>query len=110
VNTEENAKSLIDEHLRTLNWNLADFTQITKEYPIPGGERADYAILVNGSPAAIIEAKKHGMDLNAALVQAKNYECISIGKRQNLFEMATNPALTFTQFSNSQLLQQKGGI
>jgi type I restriction enzyme R subunit len=47
VNTEENAKSLIDEHLRALNWNLADFTQITKEYPIPGGERADYAILVN---------------------------------------------------------------
>jgi len=39
-----NAKSLIDEHLRALNWNLADFTQITKEYPIPGGERADYAI------------------------------------------------------------------
>lgn len=96
MNTEENAKSLIDEHLRTLNWNLADFTQITKEYPIPGGERADYAILVNGSPAAIIEAKKHGMDLNAALVQAKNYECISIGKRQNLFEMATGTGKTIT--------------
>ncbi len=73
MNTEENAKSLIDEHLRALNWNLADFTQITKEYPIPGGERADYAVLVNGLPVAIIEAKKQGMDLNAALAQAKNY-------------------------------------
>ncbi|MGC9101328.1 MAG: DEAD/DEAH box helicase family protein [Caldisericum sp.] len=73
MNTEENAKSLIDEHLRELNWNLTNFTQITKEYPIPGGERADYAVLVNGFPVAIIEAKKQGMDLNAALVQAKNY-------------------------------------
>ena len=73
MNTEENSKSLIDEHLRALNWNLADFTQITKEYPIPGGERADYAILVNSLPVAIIEAKKQGMDLNAALAQAKNY-------------------------------------
>lgn len=36
------------------------------------------------------------MDLNAALVQAKNYECISIGKRQNLFEMATGTGKTIT--------------
>lgn len=73
MNTEENAKTLIDEHLKTLNWDLTNFSQITKEYPIPGGERADYAVLVNGLPVAIIEAKKQGMDLNAALVQAKNY-------------------------------------
>lgn len=73
MNTEENAKSLLDEHLRTLNWDLTDFSKITKEYPIPSGERADYVILVNNQPVAIIEAKKQGVDLNAALMQAKNY-------------------------------------
>lgn len=72
-NTEENAKTLIDEQLRELGWNLTNFNEITKEYPLPNGQRADYVILHNNIPIAIIEAKKSGKDLASALIQAKNY-------------------------------------
>ena len=71
--TEENAKTLIDEQLRELGWNLTNFDEITKEYPLPNGQRADYVILYNNNPIAIIEAKKQGVDLASALIQAKNY-------------------------------------
>ena len=71
--TEENAKTLIDEQLRELGWNLKNFDEITKEYPLPNGQRADYVILHNKTPIAIIEAKKQGSDLASALIQAKNY-------------------------------------
>ena len=73
MGTEENAKTLIDEQLRELGWNLNNFDEITKEYSIPNGQRADYAILFNRKPIAIIEAKKQGSDLAGALLQAKNY-------------------------------------
>ncbi len=71
--TEENAKTLIDEQLRELGLNLKNFDEITKEYPLPNGQRADYVILYNKTPIAIIEAKKQGSDLASALIQAKNY-------------------------------------
>jgi len=71
--TEENAKTLIDEQLRELGWNLTNFDEITKEYPVPNGQRADYVILYNKKPIAIIEAKKQGKNLASALIQAKNY-------------------------------------
>ena len=71
--TEENAKTLIDEHLKELGWNLTNFDEITKEFQLPNGQRADYAILYNKKPIAIIEAKKRGKDLPSALIQAKNY-------------------------------------
>lgn len=71
--TEENAKTLIDEQLRELGWNLGNFEEITKEYPLPNGQRADYVILHNKMPIAIIEAKKQGSDLTGALIQAKSY-------------------------------------
>ncbi len=73
MQTEENAKTLIDEQLRELGWNLTNFNEITKEYPLPDGKRADYAILYNKKPVALIEAKKEGRDLASALIQAKNY-------------------------------------
>lgn len=70
---EENAKTLIDEQLRELGWNLTNFNEITKEYPLPNGQRADYVILYDNKPIAIIEAKKQGVDLASAIIQAKNY-------------------------------------
>ncbi len=73
MNNEENAKTLIDEHLRELGWNLSDFSIITKEYLLPNGKKADYAVLVDRHPVAIIEAKKEGVDLTGALIQAKSY-------------------------------------
>ena len=77
MQTEENAKTLIDEQLRELGWNLTNFNEITKEYPLPDGKRADYAILYNKKPVALIEAKKEGTDLASALIQAKNYAKIN---------------------------------
>jgi len=71
--TEENAKTLIDEQLRELGWDLKNFDEITKEYSLLNGQRADYVILHNRVPIAIIEAKKQGSDLASALIQAKNY-------------------------------------
>lgn len=73
MNTEENAKTLIDEQLRELGWNLTNFDEITKEYPLPNGQKADYVILFDNRPIGIIEAKKEGRDLASALIQAKNY-------------------------------------
>ena len=71
--TEENAKTLIDEQLRELGWNVTNFDEITKEYSLPNGQRADYLIFYNKKPIAVIEAKKREMDLASALIQAKNY-------------------------------------
>jgi len=73
MHNEENAKTLIDEQLRELGWDLINFSIITKEYQLPNGKKADYAILVDEHPVALIEAKKEGIDLASALLQAKNY-------------------------------------
>jgi len=71
--SEENAKTLIDEQLRELGWDLRNFDEITKEYSLPNGQRADYVILYNKKPIAIIESKKQGGNLASALIQAKRY-------------------------------------
>ena len=70
--SEEDAKTLIDEHLRSRGWNLTDFSKIRKEYPTPAGRPVDYIFFdKNGKPIAILEAKKPGKDLYGALEQAK---------------------------------------
>lgn len=72
--SEEDAKTLIDEHLRNRGWNLADFSKIRKEYPTPTGRPVDYIFFdKNGKPIAILEAKNPGKDLYGALEQAKDY-------------------------------------
>ena len=72
--SEEDAKTLIDEHLRSRGWNLTDFSKIRKEYPTPAGRPVDYIFFdKNGKPIAILEAKKPGKDLYGALEQAKDY-------------------------------------
>ncbi len=72
--SEEDAKTLIDEHLRNRGWNLADFSKIRKEHPTPAGRPVDYIFFdKNGKPIAILEAKRPGKDLYGALEQAKDY-------------------------------------
>lgn len=72
--SEEDAKTLIDEHLRNRGWDLTDFSKIRKEYSTPVGRPVDYIFFdKNGKPVAILEAKKPGKDLYGALEQAKDY-------------------------------------
>lgn len=71
--SEDDAKSLIDEHLRSQGWNLTDFTSIRKNYTLPSGEKADYVFFLDGKPVTIIEAKRARKDLYGALQQAKGY-------------------------------------
>jgi len=72
--SEEDAKTLIDEHLRNRGWDLTNFSKIRREYPTPAGRPVDYIFFdKNGNPVAILEAKKPGKDLYGALEQAKEY-------------------------------------
>ncbi len=71
--SEEDAKTLIDEHLRNRGWNLTDFSKIRKEYPTPAGRPVDYIFFDKNGKIAILEAKKPGKDLYGALEQAKDY-------------------------------------
>lgn len=72
--SEEDAKTLIDEHLKNRGWDLTDFSKIRKEYPTPTGRPVDYLFFdKNEKPVAILEAKKPGKDLYGALEQAKEY-------------------------------------
>jgi type I restriction enzyme, R subunit len=71
---EDEAELLIEEHLRMQGWNLTDFTLTRKRWREHlEGEEADRVFLHNGKIAAILEAKKPGKDLWAALDQAKHY-------------------------------------
>jgi type I site-specific restriction endonuclease len=69
---EDEAELLIEEHLRAQSWNLTDFTLTYKRWREDlDGEEADRVLLYEGKMVAILEAKKPGKDLWAALDQAK---------------------------------------
>jgi type I restriction enzyme R subunit len=71
---EDEAELLIEEHLRERGWNLTDFTVTRKRWRDHlDGEEADRVFLYEGRVVAILEAKKPGKDLWAALDQAKGY-------------------------------------
>lgn len=70
---EREAEALIEDHLQQQGWNLTDFSVLRRQYTLPSGEEADYAFLINGKPAAFLEAKRPGKSLEAALGQAKGY-------------------------------------
>ena len=71
--------ALIDPLLRELGWTTEDPDQVRPEYPLrteynPGTRSADYALLANGRPAVMVEAKKLGTPLrDAVLIQGINY-------------------------------------
>ena len=64
---------LIEPLLRALGWDTADPDLVTPEYNIGRG-RVDYALMRDGAPILLIEAKKHGTKLTAdTLLQAFGY-------------------------------------
>ena len=71
---EDEAEIQIEEHLRDRGWSVADFGVTRKRWREHlDGEEADRVFLQDGRVVAILEAKKPGKDLWAALDQAKGY-------------------------------------
>lgn len=71
---EDEAELLIEAHLRERGWDVTDFTVTRKRWrEFLDGEEADRVFLHEGNVVAILEAKKPGRDLWAALEQAKGY-------------------------------------
>ncbi len=86
-------KTLIDEALRLAGWNLADRSQVIEEHeidlvaigavpplaadiaagPYTGKQFADYALLVRGRIAAVVEAKRTAKDAQLGQEQALQY-------------------------------------
>ena len=65
--------ALIDPILQALGWDVSDPASVTLEYDVQG-RRADYALLrANNRPAATIEAKKLGENLQQHRMQMLNY-------------------------------------
>ena len=70
--------ALIDPLLRGLGWDTGDPSQVLVEFRSQNGA-ADYALLgASGQPHVIVEAKKLGTQLQAAVGQVINY-CIHDG-------------------------------
>jgi len=73
--------ALIDPLLRGLGWDTGDPGLMRVEHPLPKGAQkgfADYALLRNGSPHVIIEAKSLNTQLRDAAMQALSY-CTALG-------------------------------
>ena len=70
--------TLIDPLLRELGWDTSDPDMVIPEYR-SGNGRADYALMSDGSPAMMVEAKSLGTPLqDAVLAQGINY-CLMEG-------------------------------
>ena len=69
--------ALVDPLLRDLGWDTEDPALVMPEYKLGNGF-ADYALLRNGKPAIVIEAKKLGTSLDSVASQGISY-CISDG-------------------------------
>ncbi len=69
---------LIDPLLCELGWDTEDPTMVVLEYRLSAGGTADYALLNDGKPVVIVEAKKLGIPLRNAITQATNY-CMQNG-------------------------------
>ena len=68
LDTEEAAKtSLIMPFIQMLGYNIFDPTEVvpefTADFGTKKGEKVDYALMQNGNPVVLIEAKKHGAAL-----------------------------------------------
>ena len=69
--------ALIDPLLRELGWDTSDPAKVVPEYAVSGG-RADYALLVDGEPKVMVEAKNLGAPPDNAVTQGITY-CMGEG-------------------------------
>lgn len=88
-------KEIIDNRLRVAGWNIGDRSQVIEEFdiivdvnrvqeaatPYAGRQFSDYVLLAkDGTPLAVVEAKKSAVDANIGKEQAKQY-CFNIQKQ-----------------------------
>ena len=71
--------ALIDPLLRELGWDTSDPGMVIPEYR-SGNRRADYALMNNGSPAMMVEAKSLDTNLGPILSQGIQY-CLELGTK-----------------------------
>ncbi|HIC95006.1 TPA: hypothetical protein EYP12_00060 [Candidatus Bipolaricaulota bacterium] len=64
--------ALIDPILRALGWETEDPEQVRPEFPTETG-KPDYALIWEGKPRIMIEAKRLGTDLREARLKGINY-------------------------------------
>ena len=85
--------ALIDPLLRELGWDTSDPDMVVPEYS-SGGGWADYALLSNGKPVMMLEAKSLGSPLQKAveqgihycLMQGTSYFLVTDGSRWEVYE------------------------
>ena len=68
-NEAQTKSSLIEPVLRSLGWDDSDLTRVRKEYgtevgTIKSGEKVDYALIKDGKPVILVEAKRLDSALN----------------------------------------------
>ena len=85
--------ALIDPLLRALGWNTADPALVAPEYRSGSGS-ADYALLDNGRPLMMVEAKKLdtplrdvvGQGIQYCLIQGTAHFSVTDGRRWEIYE------------------------
>ena len=85
--------ALIDPLLRALGWNTADPALVVPEYR-SGSSSADYALLDNGKPLMMVEAKKLdtplrdvvGQGIQYCLIQGTAHFSVTDGRRWEIYE------------------------
>lgn len=85
IHTEEATKhSLVMPVLQALGYNIFDPTEVVPEFTADVGnkkhEKADYAIMINGKPLILIEAKNVGADLDPCAGQLTRYFTVTDAK------------------------------
>ena len=105
---------LIDPLLRELGWDVSDPDTVQLEYWVKQ-QRADYALMSNGKPLAVIEAKRLGSDLaDGQIMQALNYAnaggipyvIITNGDTWEMYEVFKPAELEDRRLMRLQLSQQ----
>ena len=105
---------LIDPLLQELGWDVSDPEAVQLEYRV-GQQWADYALMSNGQPVAVIEAKRLGSDLeDDEMMQVLNYAnrdgidymIVTDGDRWEMYEVFQRGALEERLLMNLGLFQQ----
>ena len=105
---------LIDPLLRELGWDVSDPEAVQLEYRV-GQQWADYALMSNGKPVAVIEAKRLGRGLeDDEIMQVLNYAnrdgidymIVTDGDHWEMYEVFKRGTLEERMLMKFQLSQQ----